>query len=298
MDISALETFLAVADSGSFSRAAERLHLTQPAVSKRIAALESDLETALFERIGRRVALTDAGQALLPRARVLLGELEDTRRALTNLSGRVAGRLRIGTSHHIGLHRLPPVLRAYTEHYPDVVLDLQFMDSEAACQAVLRGELELAIVTLPPDPPPRLDCEPVWKDVLQLVVARDHQLARARRVTPAALAGHPAILPGTETFTRKLIDDAFARLGYQPQIHLSTNYLETIKMMVSIGLGWSVLPQTMVDKAIKPLSFSGALPARMLGTVLNNLRTISNPAAALIRLLDQYRGAKTDLPRQ
>jgi DNA-binding transcriptional LysR family regulator len=289
MDIPTLETFLAVADSGSFSRAAEHLHLTQPAVSKRIAALESDLGMALFERVGRHVALTDAGQALLPRARGLLDELEDTRRALTNLSGRVAGRLRIGTSHHIGLHRLPSVLRAYTEDYPDVVLDLHFMDSEAACQAVLRGELELAIVTLPTDPPPRLDCQPVWQDVLQLVAARDHQLARIRRVTPAELADHPAILPGEGTFTRKLIDEAFAQVGYRPQVHLSTNYLETIKMMVSIGLGWSVLPQTMVDKTIKPLDFSGTLPVRMLGIVLNSSRTISNPAAALIRLLDQQR---------
>ncbi|WP_163014523.1 LysR family transcriptional regulator, partial [Pseudomonas viridiflava] len=106
-----LNAFIAIAEIGSFSGAGERLHLTQPAISKRIAGLEQQLNVRLFDRLGREVSLTEAGRALLPRAYQILNVLDDTRRDLTNLTGEISGRLTLATSHHIGLHRLPPVLR-------------------------------------------------------------------------------------------------------------------------------------------------------------------------------------------
>lgn len=112
MDLANLNAFIAIAETGSFSEAGERLHLTQPAVSKRIAGLEQQLGVRLFDRLGREIGLTQAGRALLPRAYQILNVLDDTRRALTNLSGEVSGRLTLATSHHIGLHRLPALLRA------------------------------------------------------------------------------------------------------------------------------------------------------------------------------------------
>ncbi|PSQ93843.1 MAG: LysR family transcriptional regulator, partial [Proteobacteria bacterium SW_6_67_9] len=166
MDISALQAFEAVCRGRSFSQAADELFLTQPAVSKRIAALESELGTRLFDRIGRAVVPTEAGRALQPHARHVLAEVEASRQAIADLSGQVAGRLQVGTSHHIGLHRLPPILRAYTQDYPGVELDLDFMDSEQACLAVERGDLELAVVTLPASPPDTLVTEALWADPL------------------------------------------------------------------------------------------------------------------------------------
>ena len=187
MDIAALQAFLAVAETGSFSRAAERLSLTQPAVSKRIATLEFELGTSLFDRIARRVHLTEAGRALLDRAHGLLRELEDIRRSITNLSGEIAGPLALATSHHIGLHRLPSALKRFHRDYPGIHLDLRFMDSEQACMAVARGDLELAIVTLPPSVQSPLTAELLWDDPLDLVVSPDHTLARAVNVTAAHL---------------------------------------------------------------------------------------------------------------
>ena len=108
LDLANLSAFIAIAETGSFSGAAERLFLTQPAISKRIAGLEQQLDVRLFDRLGREVTLTEAGRALLPRAYQILNVLDDTRRALTNLSGEVSGRLTLATSHHIGLHRPPP----------------------------------------------------------------------------------------------------------------------------------------------------------------------------------------------
>ena len=113
MDTNNLTAFLAIVDSGSFSIAAEKLFLTQPAVSKRIASLEEQLNTPLFDRSGRTVNLNEAGRTLLPKARKMLELLNDTRQEITNLSGQVKGPLSIATSHHIGLRRLPEVLKAF-----------------------------------------------------------------------------------------------------------------------------------------------------------------------------------------
>src|SRR3569623_449619 len=111
MNTTQLRAFLVVAQTASFSRAAEELRLTQPAVSKRVAQLEAELDTRLLDRIGRQVSLTEAGCVLLSCAQRILAEMEDSRRAIQNLAGAVAGPLRLGTSHHEGQHRLPAVLR-------------------------------------------------------------------------------------------------------------------------------------------------------------------------------------------
>lgn len=285
MDIPSLQAFLAIVSSGSFSLAAEELALTQPAVSKRVAALEDKLGVKLFHRIGRPISLTEAGEALLPRARHLLAELEDTQRLIANLSGQVGGKLLVGTSHHIGLHRLPPALRRFTERYPDVALELQFMDSEAACQRVARGELELGVVTLPPEPSPPLVCQPIWDDPLRLVVAADHALARHNKIDISQLADVPAIMPGVQTYTRHILDQGLRRAGVTPMVAMSTNYLETIKMMVSVGLGWSVLPKTMLDKNLRALNVKAFKLSRSLGVVRHGARVSSNAALALINEL-------------
>jgi len=285
MDIAALKAFTAVADSGSFSVAAEHLFLTQPAISKRIAALESELDAKLFDRIGRTVTLTEAGRALLPRAQNILVELEDSVRAISNLTGEVHGTLRFATSHHIGLHRLPPALKRFTQQHPQVRLDIRFMDSEEACTAVEHGELELGIVTLPPKPLPNLTTRVVWQDPLGIAVSSHHPLATRTRVNLNELAQHPAILPATNTYTRQIAERAFKTLGLKLDVALSTNYLETIKMLTSVGIGWSLLPVTMLDSRTRQLSVRGLSLQRSLGIVYHRERTLSNAARELIRQL-------------
>ena len=286
MDTQALTAFLAVAESGSFSTAAERLFITQPAVSKRIAQLEQQLGTRLFDRVGRRIRLTEAGEALLPRARQVLLDLEDMGRAISNLTGTVSGTLRIGTSHHIGLHRLPPVLRRFSREYPDVKLDIHFIDSEEAWEAVLHGDLEMGVVTLPPQPDPRLHSQAVWQDPLVFMAAPEHPLARLERVPLETLTGYSAILPSPVTFTRRIVESLFEEQALTLNISMSTNYLETIHMMVSIGLGWSVLPETMLDDSVVRLNVDTALPVRRLGVVTHPGRSRSNAAGACLDILN------------
>lgn len=282
MDLDNLHTFLAVAEARSFSLAAERLHLTQPAVSKRVAALEGALGRRLFDRIGRQVSLTEAGRVLLPQARRILAGLDEARRTLDNLSGEVAGPLWLATSHHVGLHRLPPVLKAFTRDHPGVDLDIRFMESEDACRAVTHGDVDLAVVTLPEEADAALKTATVWEDPLLPVVAADHPLAS---IHVPDLGAHDAILPPRETFTRQIIDAALGQRRITPRHTLETPYLETIRMLVGIGLGWSLLPETLLDDSLCILPVAGLRPVRRLGSVVHRERTLSNAARAMLDML-------------
>jgi DNA-binding transcriptional LysR family regulator len=282
MDLAALHAFVEVARTASFSLAADALHLTQPAVSRRIAGLETELGARLFDRIGRQVTLTEAGTALLPRARALLNDAADLRRLVSSLSGRVEGPLVMATSHHVGLRRLPPVLRRFTRLHPLVALEIRFMDSEAACHGVEAGELELAVVTLPLEPIAALETIPVWRDPLRFVVAADDPLAGAAAVTIDELARRPGVLPSSATYTRAILERAVREHGLVLDVRMSTNYLETLRMLVATGFGWSLLPQTLVDGEIRVLPVAWPVLERSLGVVTHRSRALSNAARAMI----------------
>lgn len=289
MDLASLNAFITVVETGSFSQAGERLHLTQPAISKRIAALEQQLSVRLFDRLGRDIRLTEAGQALLPRAYQILQVLDDTRRALTNLQGDISGRLTLATSHHIGLHRLPPLLRRFTQQYPQVTLDIHFLDSEIAYEEVLHGQAELAVITLAPETTAPIQAFQIWEDPLDFVAAPGHPLARHTQVALADVAPYPAVFPGENTFTHHIVRRLFEQQQLKPHISMSTNYLETIKMLVSIGLAWSILPRTMLDEQVVRLPLPEIQLQRQLGYILHTGRTLSNAARAFISLLDKQR---------
>lgn len=285
MDLQLLDAFLTVAETGSFSRTAESLHLSQPAVSKRIAALEAHFGVTLFDRIGRHTTMTEAGRTLLPHARRMLWEMEDSRRALSKLSARVAGRLSLGISHHIGLHHLPSILRRFTLSYADVELDLHFQDSEQACAQIEHGDLEMAVVTLPPEERSNLKMLEIWPDPLSIVVAEDHPLAGRNPVSTGDLAHHSAILPAVGTYTRSLVEQALAGADTRPARTLVTNYMETIRMLVGIGLGWSALPRTLLDDQLTVLEIPELTIQRRLGAVWHAQRSLSNAAGVLLEML-------------
>ncbi len=284
MKINELSAFIAVAESGSFSTAASQLYLTQPAVSKRVAALESGLGVQLFDRIGRGISLTEAGHQLLPRAHHMLDEMADIQRALSNLSGSISGTLSIGTSHHIGLHRLPPVLKRFSQNYPEVTLDIKFLGSERVCSQVEHAGLELGIVTLPTEPSSNLKLVEIWHDPLEFVTSQDHPLSQIENPSLKQLLSFPAVLPGSGTYTRDILEQTLGSISPQLQVAISTNYLETLKMLVVTGLGWSLLPRTMLDiQEIEVLTFPDLNPSRMLGVVTHRQRTLSNAAQAMLQ---------------
>jgi len=288
MDIQNLTAFIAVFEQQSFSKAAGHLNLTQPAVSKRIAALEQDYSTTLFNRIGKSIVLTEAGEILLPSARHIIEEIKRSHQSIQGLNGELGGELKLATSHHIGLHRLPPVLRAFSSAYENVELDLHFMDSEQACEMIENGELELAIVTLPRKPSKNLVTELIWHDPLVVVVGKTHALASKPNISTDDLIDRPAILPSHETFTRSMIEQQLS-LKQLPPIALETNYLETIKMMVSIGLGWGVLPKSMVHDELIEFEIEGVHMSRELGAVYHHNRTLSSASLEMLKVLETFK---------
>ncbi|MEE9302663.1 MAG: LysR family transcriptional regulator [Thiotrichaceae bacterium] len=287
MDIPGYRAFLAVAEHRSFSKAADSLFITQPAISKRVAQLEAQLGRALFDRVGRKVSLNEAGNALLPVAMRIIQEVQESRRVINNLSGEISGKLPLVTSHHIGLRRLPSVLKRFTRKYPKVRLDLAFMDSENACRKIEQGHFELGVVTLPLVTPKTLKLTSLWSDPLAIATTASHPLAiksatQKSKITLDDLADYPAILPSVGTYTRSIIEDPIIKKQAALDVILETNYLETIRMMVSIGLGWSALPRTMINKELIEIPISGLHIQRELGIVQHAERSLSNASKAFI----------------
>ncbi len=284
MDIQNIRAFLMVAETTSFSRAAEKLFITQPAISKRIATLEDSLDCKLFDRLGKKIQLTQAGLALLPSYQRVAAEINEGKRIISTLRTEVSGHMKFGTSHHIGLHRLPPILRKYTRQYPEVELDIQFMDSEQAASLILKGDIELALITLADNIEPPLTTVPIWTDIMSCVVAKDHPLAKKRNITVKQLSEHGVLLQSQSTHTRDIIDQAL-KLKPNVKIIMESNYLETIKAMIQNGLGWGVLPQSMIDASLKKLTIKNIKMERHLGVLLHKSRTLSSPASALLETL-------------
>lgn len=285
MDTNDLKAFVAVAESQSFSLAAKQLFLTQPAISKRIASLEQRVNHALFDRMGRQVVLTEAGQTLFPKAQLILQTIIESEREIRELSGEIVGNLRVATSHHIGLHHLPPILRQFAVQHSNVNLQFDFLDSEKAHEKVLSGACELAIVTLPPKLELPLTSETLWDDPLVFVVGENHHLAKRKKITLHELAKEAAILPDLNTFTGRMAKQCFDDAKETLKINMATNYLETIKMMVSVGLGWSLLPKTLVDNQLIILNVENMTPIRYLGIIRHSKKSLSNAALAFYNVL-------------
>ncbi|MDY6815163.1 MAG: LysR family transcriptional regulator [Pseudomonadota bacterium] len=289
MDSNSLRAFLTIVDQGSFSEAAEVLHLTQPAISKRLAALENQLGTKLIDRSHREIRLTDAGSRLLPHARKILDEIHNARVALSPDSSVVEGELHIIASHHIGLHHLPSWLRRFKKEYPQVDLNLQFMESDAAYEQMNKRHAELTFVTLSDSMDPGFRVYAQWVDPMVFVVGSDHPLAGLTMPTLSDLSDHPALLPAAGTSTYRLVSRLFleANLHLNPQ--MPTNYLETLKMMTSVGLGWSVLPRSMMDDGLKVLEVGHAV-TRVLGGIGLAGRELSKAARALLEIVREEEG--------
>lgn len=286
MDPQALRAFIAVVDRGSFSEAADSLHLTQPAISKRLAALEQQLGTSLIDRSQRQFRLTEAGAKLLPHARRILDEVHNARLALHADTGAVRGNLALIASHHIGLHHLPAWLRAYTRRYPDVSLELQFMDSESAYDQMRKRTAELAFVTLSESMDPGFETRVRWPDPMAFVASPGHPLAQLTAPTLADLARYDALLPETGTATYRSISRLFLETGLTLRPRMPTNYLETIKVMTGVGLGWSVLPMTMADTSLTVLPVAHPV-ARVLGGIGLRGRVLSPQAQALLAIAEE-----------
>ena len=292
MDIDSLLAFVTTVNEKSFSKAAHKLHLTQPAVSKRIQNLESQLNIKLFERLQREITLTEAGEVLLPHALSVLHEIDNAKHAIQNIDNKVAGNLRIVASHHIGLHRLPLILKKFSKHFPDVELKLNFLDSESAYPLLKDNLADIAFITIPEEgsllTPVKKDfkCHLIWNDPMSFICGQGHPLSRLKKVLPEDLSKHNAILPSQSTLTYRVVESIFKENKLKLKANIPTNYLETMKMMATVGMGWSVLPNTMIDDELSILPLAYKPVSRTLGAVSYQKKSLSNAAKAFIEVAE------------
>ena len=291
MDFYQLKYFKKVAETRSMSRASEELLLTQPAVSKQMKALEGELGEKLFDRIGKKVFLTRAGEVLYAYAEKILRSVQEAKTAVKDMSAECSGELVIGTSDHISLHRLPDILKRYTTAFPKVDLRLRCHRSETVLDLVNKNLVDLGVITLPKTAF-RLISKTIWEDAMSLVFPKNHPLQSLKVIRLKDITKYGMILPEVGTATRNTIEAAFSGKRLTPNVAMEVAYIETMKGLVKAGLGVSILP----DKAVEQEILSGVLVkskiqdaafSRNLGVVYLKDKFLSRPAVEFLRFLKE-----------
>ncbi|MFE9727325.1 LysR family transcriptional regulator [Streptomyces sp. NPDC005794] len=293
MELRQLECFVAVAEESSFTRAAARLHVVQSAVSATIAALEGELHTRLLERTSRRVSLSDAGRALLPKARAALDAVRDARDAVDDVNGGVRGTLRVGTLSSLGMIDLPALLGRFHREHPAVSVRLATAasggGSPGLLDALTEGRLDLAFVSIPGSPPPGAQWRDLTTTPLDLVVPAGHRLALQSRVALGDLAGEAFIDFPSGYGNRAVTDRAFAAAGLQRHVAIEITAIGAGADFVRHGLGVALLPRGSTEPGadLVSLPITGADLNWPISLATPGNRTPSAAARAFERLVDQ-----------
>ncbi|NVO13579.1 MAG: LysR family transcriptional regulator [Rhodoplanes sp.] len=246
LSLDQLRTFCDVAALGSFSAAAERAGLTQPAVSLQIRSLERRLGVRLIERVGRHAQPTPAGRDLLVHANRIGEEMASALAAVAPHRAGTVGRVRIGTGATACIYLLPPVLRALRRRMPGLEIIVQTGNTTDILDRLEANVLDVALATLPVAGR-SVQVTPVYED--ELVAVFPAAEAAPARLTPAVLAERPLLLYEAGGNTRRVIDRWFARAGRTPKPVMELGSVEAIKELIGAGLGWAVLPRLAVDNA-------------------------------------------------
>lgn len=249
MELHQLRYMVAVADTGSFTAAAAREFVSQSGVSAQIAKLERELGHALFDRAGRSVVLTPAGEVLLPHAREAIAAVTAVRDVSDDLSGLVRGHVRLGMVAGCAIPPFFEGLADFVERYPDITVDLHEDDSDVLIQHVRRGALDVALAAFSGVTPEGCSAQVVVDDALVAVMAASHPLAR-RRVTLTLLGDHRPMCLGRGTGVRASWDTACRAAGLDIPLSFVASSPVTLTEMARRGLGVGILCESMVDPAV------------------------------------------------
>ena len=241
MDLRQLEIIRAIADSGSFTAAGEKLHVSQSAISRQILLLEDELGEAVFHRVGRRIRITPAGESLLQLSNRVFQDLQDTVSAISDKQETLRGRLRLVGGMTVCLYVFPALLAAVRRVHPHLDLKITVGSTERSVALLRSGSADLGLLTLPIDAADLVSV-PVLREELLVVTYPGHPLAKRRQIAPGDLNRQSFILFETGSITRRLVNEFFTREGIEANIVMETENVEIIKAMVRTGLGISIIP--------------------------------------------------------
>ncbi len=241
MDLRQLEILRAIADSGSFTAAGERLHVSQSAISRQILLLEDELGEPVFYRIGRRIRITPAGEALLQLSQRVFQDLDDTVASITSHQESLRGALHLVGGMTVCLYVFPELLAEVRRLHPNLDLKITVGSTERSIQLLRSGAADLGFLSLPVSAAD-LVAETVLHEDMLLVTYATHALAGRAEVRPRELDRQPVILFETGSVTRRVVNDFFLSEGIEPNIVMETENVEIIKAMVRHGVGISIIP--------------------------------------------------------
>jgi DNA-binding transcriptional LysR family regulator len=289
MELRQLAHFLAVAEERHFTRAAQRVHLTQSSLSSSIRSLERELGSELFVRSTRRVELTEAGRALTPAARRAVAASDEARDAVAAVRGLVRGQLAIGVIQTLGLElNLPALLARYHRRHPAVTLRVQHDSVTSLVRRTADGELELAIVDLPLGPQAnRVQAQALGTESLLLAAPADDRLADRRRIRLSELANRDFVEYRADSSLRTSIDRACRAVGMRRHVAAEVDTIADLVEMVAHGVGVSLLPPLAIrmatDRVIGLVTEPSVSRELLLVTPLGH--PPSPPARALLALM-------------
>jgi LysR family hydrogen peroxide-inducible transcriptional activator len=283
MEIHQLRYFVAVAEEGSFSRAAAKVRVAQPSLSQQIRKLEGEVGQPLFDRLPRSVVLTEAGRCLIDYARQILNSIDDARRCVGELKGEISGKLAVGAIPTIAPYVLPDLVGKFQKHYPEVTLEIMEDVTEGITRRVEAGELDVALASTCQSSP-TLRRESVGNEPLLALVPERHPLAKKTLVELDDLKSQRFLLLHEMHCLSQQVHHLLEARHLRPEVALAGSQLGTIANMVAAGIGVSIVPQLMVNHQATPgcvsLPFAPPVPERELNLLYNPRRFQSKAATA------------------
>lgn len=290
MEMHQLRYAVAIADTGNFTRAAERCNVTQPTLSQQILNLEAEIGHKLFHRLGRKAVLTEAGAVFLDRARRILFEVENATKELSDHPS-LDRRITVGALPTVAPYLLVPLIARCRKEHPNLTIHVREDFRSDLVRAVVEGDLDLAIVSLPVKDP-RISIEPLITEPLLLIVGKDHRFANRPEISLQDIAEETFVTMGDSSTLAGQIRSFFGDHNIVPKVGFRCAQVSTLKAFVAMGAGISILP--LVDRmpedgdSLVYLRLAGSAPMRELGVIRHLQRYQSRGAEQFLSILRAY----------
>ncbi|HVG72144.1 MAG TPA: LysR family transcriptional regulator [Vicinamibacterales bacterium] len=293
MDLRQLEIIRAIADTGSFTAAGEKLHVSQSAISRQILLLEEELGEPVFHRIGRRIRITPAGESLLQLSHRVFQDLQETVSTISEKRDSLSGTIRLVGGMTVCLYVFPTLLAEVRRVHPHLDLKVTVGSAERSIAMLRSGAGDLGMITLPVEATDLVSV-PVLQEELLLITYPAHPLAKKKSITPADLDKQDFVLFETGSITRRLVEQFFAREGVDPEVIMETENVEIIKAMVRSGLGISIIPSQAAASDVKAgqlfrSRIAGHSLVRQTGWLYPKMSRLPRTVSEVIRIFETIR---------